>query len=144
MIDGKCEQGPQGQQGRTTHGVEKQEMGRCPLLPLCPLSGLCSQVHTGAMIGRPSGNGLWAIQVVGLTKRGLGRRGLLTARHFTNSISKGERREKVSKDIGLKENKKAEICAGYILSLEPKEGSLQGAHVVGHRRAVLWGEGQLF
>lgn len=40
--------------------------------------------------------------------RGLGRRGLLALRHFTNNISKGERRKKVSKDTGLKENKKAE------------------------------------
>ena len=144
MIDGKCEQGPQGQQGRTTHGVEKQEMGRCPLLPLCPLSGLCSQVHTGAMIGRPSGNGLWAIQVVGLTKRGLGRRGLLTARHFTNSYQQRGEERKGEQRHRVKREQEGRGCAGYILSLEPKEGSLQGAHVVGHRRAVLWGEGQLF
>ena len=48
----------------------------------------------------------------------------------------------MSKDR-VKREQEGRGCAGYIL-LEPKEGSFQGAHAVGHRRAVLWGEGELF
>ena len=53
--------------------------------------------------------------------------------------AKGRRREKVSEEAGLKENKKAEgVQVTYSLPLEPKAGLFQedGDRVVGHGRAV--------